>query len=153
MSTVECYMKEHGVEEEFVYDVFKQRVEDAWKDINNELLTCKDVPMALKTRVLNLAREDSQKKHVMSTLECYMKEHGVEEEYVYDLFKQRVEDAWKDINHEFLICKDVPMVLKTRVLNLARVMEILYKYDDTLKNVGEELKDNIKSCFVNAMSV
>ncbi|KAD3338094.1 hypothetical protein R6Q59_027212 [Mikania micrantha] len=98
-------------------------------------------------------KEDSQKKHVMSTLECYMKEHGVEEEYVYDLFKQRVEDAWKDINRELLICKDVPMVLKTRVLNLARVMEILYKYDDTLKNVGEELKDNIKSCFVNAMSV
>ncbi|KAD3338103.1 hypothetical protein E3N88_33624 [Mikania micrantha] len=48
--------KEHGVEEEFVYDLFKQRVEDAWKDINNELLTCKDVPMALKTRALNLAR-------------------------------------------------------------------------------------------------
>ncbi|KAD3338095.1 hypothetical protein E3N88_33616 [Mikania micrantha] len=98
-------------------------------------------------------KEDLQRKHVMSTLECYMKEHRVEEEYVYDLFKQCIEDAWKDKNRELLMCKDVPMVLKTRVLNLARVIEIFYKYDDTLKNVGQELKDNIKSCFVNAMSV
>ncbi|KAD3338096.1 hypothetical protein E3N88_33617 [Mikania micrantha] len=98
-------------------------------------------------------KEERQRKHIMSTVECYMKEHGVEEEYVYDLFKQRVEDAWKDINYELLTCKDIPMALKTRILNLARVIEILYKYDDTLKNVGEELKDNIKSCFINAMSV
>ncbi|KAD3338100.1 hypothetical protein E3N88_33621 [Mikania micrantha] len=98
-------------------------------------------------------KEEGQRKHLMSTVECYMKEHGVEEEFVYDLFRQRVEDAWKDINHELLTCKDVPMALKTRALNLARVIEILYKYDDTLKNVGKELKDNITSCFINPMSV
>ncbi|KAK1427999.1 hypothetical protein QVD17_16805 [Tagetes erecta] len=98
-------------------------------------------------------KEERQRKHVVSTVECYMKEHDVDEEYVYDLFKQRVEDAWKDMNRELLICKDVPMALKMRVLNLARVIETLYKYDDTLKNVGEELKDNIKSFFINAMSV
>ncbi|KAD3338098.1 hypothetical protein E3N88_33619 [Mikania micrantha] len=98
-------------------------------------------------------KEEQKRKHVMSTVECYMKEHGVEEEYVYDLFKQRVEDAWKDTNFELLTCKDVPMVLKTRVLNLSRVMELVYKYDDALKNVGEEMKDYIKSCFVKTMSV
>ncbi|KAD3338097.1 hypothetical protein E3N88_33618 [Mikania micrantha] len=98
-------------------------------------------------------KEEQKRKHVMSTVECYMKEHGVEEEYVYALFKQRVEDAWKDTNFELLTCKDVPMVLKTRVLNLSRVMELVYKYDDALKNVGEEMKDYIKSCFVKAMSV
>ncbi|KAK1440628.1 hypothetical protein QVD17_06457 [Tagetes erecta] len=98
-------------------------------------------------------KEEGQRKHLASTVECYMREYDVNEEYVYDLFKQRVEHAWKDINRELLICKDIPMALKTRVINLARVIETLYKYDDTLKNVGEELKDNIKSCFINAMSV
>ncbi|KAF5796699.1 putative germacrene-A synthase [Helianthus annuus] len=98
-------------------------------------------------------KEEQQRKHVVSSVESYMKEHEVTEEYVYDLFNQRVEDAWKDMNHEWLTCKDIPMALKLRVINLARVIETLYKYDDTLKNVGEELKDNIKSLFINAMSV
>nr|WNX96134.1 Caryophyllene Synthase [Ayapana triplinervis] len=98
-------------------------------------------------------KEEGKRKHIMSSVECYMKEHDVKEEYVYDLFKQRVEDAWKDINHEIMICKDIPMALKTRVINLARVIEVLYKYDDNLKNPGEEVKDYIKSCLINAMSV
>ncbi|KAM0009057.1 putative terpenoid cyclases/protein prenyltransferase alpha-alpha toroid [Helianthus debilis subsp. tardiflorus] len=98
-------------------------------------------------------KDERKRKHVVSTVECYMKEHDVTEEYVYDLFKQRVENAWKDMNLELLTCKDIPMVLKMRVLNLARVIEFLYKYHDCLKNVGAELQDNIKSCFINAMSV
>ncbi|KAJ0808801.1 putative germacrene-A synthase [Helianthus annuus] len=92
-------------------------------------------------------------KDVVSTVECYMKEHDVKEEDVYNLFKERVEDAWKDMNLELLTCKDIPMVLKMRAINLARVIESLYKYDDCLKNVGVELQDNIKSCFVNAITV
>ncbi|XP_076936082.1 sesquiterpene synthase TPS1-like [Bidens hawaiensis] len=98
-------------------------------------------------------KEEGKRKHVVSTIECYMKEHDVKEEYVYDLFKQRVEDAWKDMNRELLMCKDISMTLKMRVINLGRVIEVIYKYDDTLKNVGKEMQDNIKSCFVNAMSV
>ncbi|KAJ0610739.1 putative (-)-beta-caryophyllene synthase [Helianthus annuus] len=34
-------------------------------------------------------------KDGVSTMECYMMEHDVKEEYVYNLFKERVEDAWK----------------------------------------------------------
>ncbi|KAI7731349.1 hypothetical protein M8C21_000473 [Ambrosia artemisiifolia] len=98
-------------------------------------------------------KEERKRKHVVSTVECYMKEHNVTEEYVYDLFKQRVEDAWKDMNLELLTCKNIPVAHKMRTINLARVIELLYKYDDCLKNVGAELQDNIKYCFINAMSV
>ncbi|KAK9057888.1 hypothetical protein SSX86_022727 [Deinandra increscens subsp. villosa] len=98
-------------------------------------------------------KEEQQRKHVVSTVECYMKEHDVKEEYVYDVFKQRVEDAWKDMNEELFVCKDIPMILKLRVVNLARIMDTLYQYDDTLKFVGEELQGYIKSCFINSLSV
>ncbi|KAD6119267.1 hypothetical protein E3N88_10538 [Mikania micrantha] len=41
---VEAYMKQHDVkEEEFVYDVFNQQVEEAWKAMNQESLKCKDL--------------------------------------------------------------------------------------------------------------
>ncbi|KAK9057825.1 hypothetical protein SSX86_022663 [Deinandra increscens subsp. villosa] len=97
-------------------------------------------------------KEEQQRKHVVSSVECYMKEHGVKEEHVYSVFNQRVEDAWKDMNRELLMCEEISMTLKTRVINLARVMEVLYKYDDTLKFVGEELKGYIKSCFINCIA-
>ncbi|KAI7748324.1 hypothetical protein M8C21_016748 [Ambrosia artemisiifolia] len=97
--------------------------------------------------------EEGKRKHVMSTLECYMKEHDVTEEYAIDLFNQRVEDAWKDMNLDLLTCKHIPLALKMRVINLARVIESIYKYDDYLKNVGAEMRNNIKSCFINPMRV
>ncbi|KAI3798437.1 hypothetical protein L1987_33712 [Smallanthus sonchifolius] len=99
-------------------------------------------------------KEEQQRKHVASTVESYMKQHGVKkEEEVYDLLNQQVEDAWKDMNRESLICKDVPLRLIMNVINLARVIETLYKYEDTFTHVGEEFIDNIKSCFVHPMSV
>ncbi|MFS7904801.1 putative terpene synthase, metal-binding domain, isoprenoid synthase domain superfamily [Helianthus anomalus] len=107
---------------------------------------------SLISRIMDDVVEGKRKEGV-SSVECYMKEHGVKEDYVYNLFKERVEDAWKDMNLELLTCKDIHMVLKMRVINLARVIESLYKYDDCLKNVGAELQDNIKSCFINAISM
>uniref|UniRef100_A0A251VLC2 Putative terpenoid cyclases/protein prenyltransferase alpha-alpha toroid n=1 Tax=Helianthus annuus TaxID=4232 RepID=A0A251VLC2_HELAN len=98
-------------------------------------------------------KEEQQRKHVVSSVECYMTEHNVTEEQVYVLFNQRVEDEWKNMNHEFLRRKDIPMALKVRMFNMARVMDMLYKYDDMLKNVGEEFQDYIKSLFINVMSV
>ncbi|MFS7904841.1 putative terpene synthase, metal-binding domain, isoprenoid synthase domain superfamily [Helianthus anomalus] len=61
----------------------------------------------------------------VSSVECYMKEHDVKEDYVYNLFKERVEDVWKDKNLELLTYKDIHVVFKMRVINLARVIESL----------------------------
>nr|AAR31145.1 (-)-germacrene D synthase [Solidago canadensis] len=98
-------------------------------------------------------KEEQQRKHLPSRVEMYMKKYHLAEEDVYDLLKQRVEDAWKDLNRETLTCKDIHMALKMRPINLARVIDMLYKNDDNLKNVGQEIQDYIKSCFINAISV
>lgn len=99
-------------------------------------------------------QEEQEREHVASSVESYMKQHDVTNvEKVYDFLNQQVEDKWKEMNLESLKCKDVPMPVITRLVNLARVMDVLYKYDDTYTRVGEELKDNIKQCFVHSMSV
>ncbi|KAD7478283.1 hypothetical protein R6Q59_007726 [Mikania micrantha] len=99
-------------------------------------------------------KEEQQRKHVASTVESYMKQRdATEEEKVYGLLNKEVEDAWKDLNKESLICKDVPMRLKMNVINLTRIIDTLYKYEDTFTRVGKELIDNIKSCFIHPMSV
>ncbi|XP_022014902.1 beta-caryophyllene synthase isoform X1 [Helianthus annuus] len=98
--------------------------------------------------------EEQKRKHVASIVEAYMKEHDVSEEYACDVFNKQVEEAWKAMNQELFKCKDaVPLPLIMCVVNLARVMDTLYKYDDTFTRVGEELKGHIKSLFVNAITV
>ncbi|KAD6119272.1 hypothetical protein R6Q59_025335 [Mikania micrantha] len=98
--------------------------------------------------------EEQKRNHVASIIEAYMKQHDVKEEFVYDVFNQQVEEAWKTMNQESFKCKDlVPMPVKMRVINLARVMDTLYKYDDTFTRVGKELIGNIESLFVHAMSL
>ncbi|KAI3513625.1 hypothetical protein L1887_20961 [Cichorium endivia] len=95
---------------------------------------------------------EQEREHVASGIECYMKEFDVAKEHVYDLFKEKVENAWKEINQESLMCKDVSMPIIMRTINLARVIEILYKYQDNFTHVGEEVRNHIKSLMLQHMS-
>ena len=82
-----------------------------------------------------------------------MKQHDVTEERAYDLLNTLVEDAWKDLNRESLICKEIPMVLKMRVINLTCFVDTMYKYEDTFTHVGAELIGYIKAHFIHPMSI
>lgn len=77
----------------------------------------------------------------------------VREEHVYNLCNTEVEEAWKDINKELLNCKDVPIPLIRCMIDMTRVMDALYKNQDSFTHVGEEFQHFIKSHFVHAMSI
>ncbi|PWA48782.1 terpenoid cyclases/protein prenyltransferase alpha-alpha toroid [Artemisia annua] len=97
-------------------------------------------------------KEEQEREHVASGIEIYMKQSDASEEHVYDMFRKKVEDAWKEINLESLMCKDVSMPLIMRVINLARVIEVLYKYKDNFTHVDEELVKHIKSLLIEPMN-
>ncbi|KAL7595369.1 hypothetical protein Lser_V15G29512 [Lactuca serriola] len=101
----------------------------------------------------DIASHKQERKHVASLVESYMKQYDATEEYVHDLLYKQVEDAWKDISLETLICKDVPVPLLTRVINLARVIDVLYENKNQYTNVGEEVIDLIKSLLVHDISM
>uniref|UniRef100_A0A2N9FG29 Terpene synthase N-terminal domain-containing protein n=1 Tax=Fagus sylvatica TaxID=28930 RepID=A0A2N9FG29_FAGSY len=73
---------------------------------------------------------EQERGHAASAVECYMKQHGVSEQVVHDELKRQVDDAWKDINEECMRPTVVPMPLLMRVLNLARVIDVIYKESD-----------------------
>ncbi|KAK1437051.1 hypothetical protein QVD17_02836 [Tagetes erecta] len=98
-------------------------------------------------------KEEKERTHVASTVESYMKQYGVTEAYVHNVFNDKIEDAWKELTRESLVCKDIPMPLITRVINLARVMDVLYKRKDSFTHVGEELIGHIKSLVIHSMSI
>ena len=54
-----------------------------------------------------------------------MKQYGVSKQEVHDEFQKQIVNAWKDINKECIRPTEVPEPLLTRVVNLARVMDLL----------------------------
>lgn len=71
------------------------------------------------------------------------------EEESTELMWKKIDDAWKDINEEFLRPTPVPMPLLMRVLNLTRVMELLYKDKDRYTHAQNETKDLVAALLVD----
>ncbi|KAJ9676254.1 hypothetical protein PVL29_024989 [Vitis rotundifolia] len=92
---------------------------------------------------------EQERGHVASGIECYMKQCGVSEEQAHKEFHNQIVNAWMDINQECLKPTAVPMPLLTRVLNLSRVMDVIYKEGDGYTHVGKVMKDNIGSVLID----
>ncbi|XP_020416962.1 (-)-alpha-pinene synthase-like isoform X2 [Prunus persica] len=93
---------------------------------------------------------DKERGHVASSIDCYMKQHGVSEQETLDVFNKQVVDLWKDINEELLIKPTVvPRPVLMRILNLTRVVDLLYKRGDGFTHVGKLMKDIVASLFLD----
>ena len=92
---------------------------------------------------------EQKREHVASAIECYMKQYGASEEEAYDEFQKQVVDAWRDINEEFLRPTVVPMPLLMCVLNLSRVMDVIYTGGDGYTHVGKVMKNNVASLLIH----
>ncbi|KAK9065728.1 hypothetical protein SSX86_015129 [Deinandra increscens subsp. villosa] len=86
-----------------------------------------------------------------SIVECYMKQHEMSEEEVIEFVRKQIEDVWKDINRESLVCNHIPRSLMMVVVNSARILYFIYAHKDNFSEVGEDAKNQIDSCFIHAM--
>ncbi|RVW43042.1 Alpha-humulene synthase [Vitis vinifera] len=82
-----------------------------------------------------------------------MKQYGVSKQEAYDELNKQVVKAWKDINQECLKPTPVLMPIITRVLNIARMMNILYKDGDEFTHVGKQRKDLIASILIDPVPI
>nr|WNI01939.1 terpene synthase [Psidium guajava] len=93
---------------------------------------------------------EQSRQHADSAVQCYMRQHGVTEREVESDLRKQVEDAWKDVNEECLHPTAVAMPLLMWILNLTRVMDVLYKDGgDHYTNPHITLKDHIKSMLMD----
>ncbi|XP_058220649.1 sesquiterpene synthase Cop-like [Rhododendron vialii] len=101
-----------------------------------------------------VGHEFEQKRgHVASAVECYMKQHGVTEEEVIVEFGKQVTNAWKDMNSECLNPTAAPMPLLVRVLNLARVVYVIYHDGDIYTHSKTKLKEYVTSVLVDYVPI
>ncbi|KAH1143100.1 hypothetical protein AAZX31_12G130900 [Glycine max] len=94
---------------------------------------------------------EQERGHVASSLECYIKQHNTSRKDAIDQLRKMVDNAWKDINEACLNPTQVPMTFLKPIVNLARVIDVLYKDEDNYTNAGGVMKDYIQALLVNNM--
>ncbi|OQU92401.1 alpha-copaene synthase isoform X1 [Sorghum bicolor] len=73
---------------------------------------------------------ETERNNVATAVTCYMNEYKTTKEEASDVLWNSVEHAWKSMNHEYLTWTSLPSSLLIRVINLARMMETMYKEID-----------------------
>ncbi|KAF8019317.1 hypothetical protein BT93_G0101 [Corymbia citriodora subsp. variegata] len=96
---------------------------------------------------------EQKREHVASAVELFMKEHGVSKQETKKELWKRVADAWKDINEAFLHPTAVQVPILMRVLNLSRVIHVLYSDGDNYTHSRTVLRDHLTSLFVSPLPV
>ncbi|KAJ4945401.1 hypothetical protein NE237_014246 [Protea cynaroides] len=94
---------------------------------------------------------EQERGHVCSSIECYMKEYSVTEEEACDEFNKRIENAWKDLNQGCIKPITVPMPFLMRIVNLTRMMDVIYKHEDGYTNASSVLKEYITLLFIDPL--
>ncbi|XP_062087434.1 (3S,6E)-nerolidol synthase 1-like [Humulus lupulus] len=93
---------------------------------------------------LGSAKDEYQNGHDGSYVECYMKKHqGCLVEEARDHVISMIKNEWERLNKECFSSKHFPMCFKKGCLNAARMVPIMYDYDDNHRLPG--LEDYIKS--------
>ncbi|XP_020163808.2 (-)-germacrene D synthase-like isoform X1 [Aegilops tauschii subsp. strangulata] len=80
---------------------------------------------------------EKERSNVATAVDCYIKEHGVTVDQAKEALGGLVEEQWRSINEEFLSNTTVPVEVLTRVVNLARVMDCMYKNLDGYTHSSE----------------
>lgn len=82
-----------------------------------------------------------------------MKQYDESREAAIQECRKRNADAWKDINEECLRPTEVPMPFLTRILNLSRFMDVIYKDGDNYTHSGGVMKTYIEALLVDLVPV
>lgn len=94
---------------------------------------------------------ERKREHIPSSIECYMEEHNVSKKETVFLFNNQIESAWKDVNEAFLMPTKIPAPLLYRILNFARVIEVIYSKGDWYTNVGPQMQTFINQLLVHPL--
>ncbi|XP_055816519.1 vetispiradiene synthase 1-like [Solanum dulcamara] len=91
---------------------------------------------------------------IATGIECYMRDHGVSTEEAMEKFQEMAEIAWKDVNEGILRPTPVSTQILTRILNLARIIDVTYKHNqDGYTHPEKVLKPHIIALLVDSIEI
>ncbi|KAK4422341.1 Viridiflorene synthase [Sesamum alatum] len=104
----------------------------------------------------DIATYEIEKKRGQTTtgIECYMNEYGVSEEEAMREFSNIAENAWMDINEELVKETAVSKEMIKRVVNLARLIDVVYKHNqDGYTHPEKVLKPHINGLLLDFFKI
>ncbi|KAI5333506.1 hypothetical protein L3X38_023637 [Prunus dulcis] len=120
-----------------------------WLLTDPKILRASNIIIRLMDDIVS-TKFEKERGHVASAIDCYMKQYRVsDEQEIIDVFNKQIVDSWKDMNEEFLRPTSMPMPILVRIVNLTRVVDLLYKKDDGYTHVGKVMKDGVACYFID----
>ncbi|RHN45959.1 putative lyase [Medicago truncatula] len=103
--------------------------------------------------IFNWVSNEPRIVNAAATLCRLMDEIVSSERSCYSRMQNRMTIVWKDINEECLRPTEVPMPFMTRVLNLSRFMDVIYKNKDNYTDSDGLMKTCIKEVLVDPVPI
>ncbi|CAN4114343.1 unnamed protein product [Withania somnifera] len=83
-----------------------------------------------------------------------MRDYSVSTKAAMDKFQEMGEAGWKDINEGMLRPTPIPMEFLSRILNLARLVDVTYKHnEDGYTHPEKVLKPHIIALVVDSIKI
>lgn len=101
----------------------------AWYESHPKIIEASELIGRLINDVMSFKFEGERTESVTG-VHAYMKTFRVPESVAIDELMKMVENAWKEINEECLKPTKVPVEILTTILNLARILDVAYKFSD-----------------------
>ncbi|KAM3282962.1 hypothetical protein P3S67_026607 [Capsicum chacoense] len=87
-------------------------------------------------------------------IECYMRDYSVSTKEAMAKFQEMGESGWKDINEGMLRPTPIPMEFLSRILNLARLVDVTYKHnEDGYTHPEKVIKPHISAMVVDSFKI
>ncbi|XP_070031393.1 5-epi-aristolochene synthase-like [Nicotiana tomentosiformis] len=95
---------------------------------------------------------EKSRGQIATGIECYMRDNCVSTEEAMNKFQEMAEIAWKDVNEGILRPTSVSTEILSRILNLARMIDVAYKNNqDGYTHPEKVLKPHIISLLVDSI--
>ncbi|KAI3510381.1 hypothetical protein L1887_17326 [Cichorium endivia] len=124
----------------------------AWYKSHPKILIASESISRLQDDVVTFEFE-RERQDAVTAVDAYMKTFGVSENIAVEEVKGMVENAWKDMNEECLKPTEVPMDLLAPIVNLARMIDVAYRYDDGFTFPEKTLKECITLLFIDPITM
>ncbi|XP_071715372.1 germacrene A synthase 1-like [Rutidosis leptorrhynchoides] len=118
----------------------------AWYESHPKILTASETISRLHDDVMTFEFE-RERDETATGVDSYMKTFEVPENIAIYEVKNIVENAWKDINEGCLKPREVPMDVLAPIVNLAKMIDVAYKYNDGFTFPEITFKDFITLLF------
>ncbi|KAK1422017.1 hypothetical protein QVD17_24853 [Tagetes erecta] len=122
-----------------------------WYQTHPKILTASEIIARLHDDVMTFEYE-RERAATATGVDSYMKTFGVSEKVAIEAVVEIVENAWKDINEGCLKPREVPMDLLAPIVNLARMIDVAYKFDDGFTFPETTFKEYITLLFFESDS-